>query len=267
LRYGHPGFAVYEIDGRLWVFASGSEALQDFLESGEPAKRITRVGVGPDGKTVISDEGSTIDAYLASTRYAASGYQVEMKDGRLWVFAHGSKALADYRKHGDPAKRVTRVGAGPDGRTVIGPDTETLDGYVTKTRYAASGYHVEMKDGRLWVFAHGSKAIADYRKHGEPAKRITRVGAGPDGKTVIGPDHETLDGYIAKARYGVSGFAVFLVDGRLWVFREGSADLAEYQRSGEPAKRITLVGAGPDGKTVIGPDRATVDAYVAAAPR
>ncbi|MCA9212793.1 MAG: hypothetical protein KDB27_07005 [Planctomycetales bacterium] len=60
------GFATFIEDGRLWVFLDNTEALKDFKESGEPAKCVTRVGEGPLGMTVKSDDASTIDLYLAA---------------------------------------------------------------------------------------------------------------------------------------------------------------------------------------------------------
>jgi hypothetical protein len=62
--YALPGFAVYELDGRLWVFRQPSKSLVEFTSKGEPAKRVSVVGEGPDGKTVMSYDRATIDAYL-----------------------------------------------------------------------------------------------------------------------------------------------------------------------------------------------------------
>jgi len=128
--------------------------------------------------------------------------------------------------------------------------------------YGRPGYAVYEREGRLWVFRAGSASLEQYHTKGEPAKRVTLVGAGPDRRTIVGPDRETIDAYLASWKYGREGYEVFLVDGRLWVFRAGSAALEEYQTEGEPAKRVTLVGAGPDRRTIVGPDRETLDAYL-----
>ena len=66
--YQRPGFKVFEEDGRLWVFREGSEALKTYEEKGEPAKSVTRIGVGPERKTVRSSDTETIDAYLRAVR-------------------------------------------------------------------------------------------------------------------------------------------------------------------------------------------------------
>jgi uncharacterized protein (TIGR03000 family) len=60
------------------------------------------------------------------------------------------------------------------------------------------------------------------------------------------------------------GFVTFVKDGRLWVFRVGSQALADYKKDGEPAKQVTLVGEGPEGMTLKGPDAETLDAYLKA---
>ena len=195
--YGRDGFEVIEDDGRLWVFEQGSDAFAAFVDTGEPAKRVTRIGVGPDGKTVMSSDGAVIDAYVAATRYALPGYFVRMDDGRLWVFEEGGEALAAFLEKGEPAKRVTLVGQGPDGKTLLGDDEGVLGRYAAKARYGRPGFEVFLEDGRLWVFASGSKGLDDYLASGEPAKSVTRVGAGPDGKTVKSDDDATLEAYLS----------------------------------------------------------------------
>lgn len=61
-----PGFHTEVVDGRLWVFREDDPALQQFLDTGEPAKSVTRIGGGPDGMTIRSSDVETIDAYLAA---------------------------------------------------------------------------------------------------------------------------------------------------------------------------------------------------------
>jgi hypothetical protein len=53
-------------------------------------------------------------------------------------------------------------------------------------------------------------------------------------------------------------------DGRLWVFRKGSDGLAAFLKEGPPAERVTLIGRGPEGKTLYGADMATLQAYAGA---
>lgn len=62
--YDKPGFETFEVDGRVWVFKTGSESLKEFQEHGEPAKQITLIGKGPEGKTLKSDDMKTAEEYL-----------------------------------------------------------------------------------------------------------------------------------------------------------------------------------------------------------
>ena len=263
-QYDEPGFSVYEADGRLWVFRDGSKALGEYLSVGEPAKSVTRIGTGPKGMSLRSDETDVLDAYEAAWQFGKGRYAIYSEDGRLWIFEDGSQALADFRRVGEPAKRVTRIGEGPSGETLIAPDTEILDAFVAEVKYGREGFTVVPADGRLWVFADGSEHFETFRTKGEPAKRVTWIGAGPGGVTLMGAEREVLAAYATPERYGAKGFEVIWEDGRLWIFRSGSADFAEFNRVGEPAKRVTLVGAGPDGRTVMAPDRETVSDYLEA---
>lgn len=125
-------------------------------------------------------------------------------------------------------------------------------------------------DGRLWVFRRGHPALTEFERQGEIPGRVVRVGAGPNGMTVIAPDRDTIDDYLAtdpvhvpEAVYARPGFTVFYVDGRLWVFRADSEPLASYRQFGEPVECVVWLGAGPAGLTVRAPDRETLDAYLA----
>lgn len=244
------GFVTRVEDGRLWVFRTGSAELGDYLKHGELAKHVVQPGVGPAGMTMKAPDAETIRDYLV----AKAGYVAKFDDGRLWVFRAGSKELADFEKHGELAKHVVRPGAGPNGMTIKAPDAETLDAYV----YTKPNFVALVEDGRLWVFRRGSKELADFRKHGELAKHVVRPGAGPGGMTIKAPDNETIAAY-SVAR---EGFRTILEDGRVWVFRAGSKDLADFQKHGEVAKHVVRPGAGPDGMTLKAPDAETIEAYM-----
>ena len=62
--------------------------------------------------------------------------------------------------------------------------------------------------------------------------------------------------------YDKAGFVTKLVDKRLWVFRAGSPELAEFEKTGDLGKQAMLIGAGLNGITLKGPDRDTIDAYL-----
>lgn len=60
------------------------------------------------------------------------------------------------------------------------------------------------------------------------------------------------------------GFQTFERDGRLWVFRDGSEDLAAFLEHGEPAKSVTSIGTGPGGMSMRSGDLETIKDYLAA---
>lgn len=126
--------------------------------------------------------------------------------------------------------------------------------------YAKPGFYVALEDGRLWVLREGSEELAQLLEHGEPAKQVVRPAAGPGGITLKSVDAETLTEYLLTR----PGFWVKLEDGRLWVFREGSEELAQFLEHGEPAKQVVRPAAGPDGITLKALDAEVLDAYMAA---
>jgi len=137
---------------------------------------------------------ATAAAPAAATKsYDKPGFVTDVVDGRLWIFRSDSDALATYRSTGEPAKHVIKPGAGPNGMTVKAPDVETIQEYMV----VAPGFATFVVDGRLWVFAEGDEAIAEFLQVGEPAKHVIRVGAGPMRMTVKSSDNATIDAYLA----------------------------------------------------------------------
>jgi len=66
------------------------------------------------------------------------------------------------------------------------------------------------------------------------------------------------------SRYQRAGFVVKMEDGRLWVFRAGSKELAEFEQKGEPVRQVIRPLAGPGGITLKAVDSETLDEYLAA---
>ncbi len=66
----------------------------------------------------------------------------------------------------------------------------------------------------------------------------------------------------STASFDRPGFFTKVEGGRLWVFREGSKELAEFKAKGEPAQQVTRIGAGPNGMSIKAPDSATIDSYL-----
>ncbi len=260
------GFNVYEGEGgRLWVFRSGSEGLASFLTKGEPAKRVTQIGTGPGGRTLMGSDSEDLRDYAHTMKYRMDGYAVIATEGRLWVFEQGSKDHQTYMTKGEPAKRVTLVGEGPDGVTLMGSNADVMRAYAASAKFTLPGYAVYgAEEGRLWVFHKGSKHHETFLTKGEPAKRVTLVAEGPEGRTLLGSDTAVMKDFADSWRYAAPGFAVIAEDGRLWVFRLGGAHYASFKAKGEPAKRVTLVGSGPAGKTLMGAERATLEDYIRA---
>lgn len=207
-------------------------------------------------KTVESAASAAMaHAGKVGTQWDKPGYVTLEEDGRLWVFEKGSEDLAKFLEEGEPAKIVVLPAAGPDRMTLKGTDRGTMMEYAL-TR---PGYKVFMEDGRLWVFEEGSEDLARFQEHGEPAKIVVLPAAGPRGLTLKGTDRDTMMEYaLAKP-----GYNVFLEDGRLWVFLEGSRALKDFHEHGEPAKIVVRPGAGPRGMTLKSVDGAILDAYMA----
>ncbi len=127
-------------------------------------------------------------------------------------------------------------------------------------RYAKPGFVVMEEDGRLWVFREGTEDLAQFREAGEPARQVVRPKAAPDGVTIKSTDSATIDEYLTT----LPGFYTQMEDGRLWVFRAGSAELEEFRQTGEPAKQVVRPLAGPFGLTIKAVETAVIDEYLAA---
>ncbi len=89
------------------------------------------------GLAACADEGkrpasapSQASAVEGGSRYDKPGFWTREQDGRLWVFRAGSRELQAFQKSGEPARQVTRIGAGPGGMTVKSSDATVIDAYV-----------------------------------------------------------------------------------------------------------------------------------------
>lgn len=67
----------------------------------------------------------------------------------------------------------------------------------------------------------------------------------------------------AVKSYDKPGFVTAIVKGRLWVFADGSKELAAFRETGKtPAVHVVRPLAGPDRMTLLSPDTAILDAYL-----
>lgn len=217
------------------------------------AVAMSTVGCAP--RANLGTEDATVTEVRSKSRdpFHKEGFVTSLDDGRLWIFHANSEELEDFESTGHLEKHVTYIGAGPGGRTVKGPGRDVVLDYLARK----PGFVTVLDDGRIWVFREGSEELEAYRDGGAPEKHVTRIGAGPLGATLKAPDTSTLDEYAAWK----PGFTVRVADGRLWVFRRGSAAVEELDGGAAPEKHVTRVGAGPDRMTVKALDRETIDAY------
>jgi phosphate transport system substrate-binding protein len=137
------------------------------------------------------------------------------------------------------------------------PGTVSRRPTAPKTLVARDGFALREDAGRWWVFRTGSKPLNAFDREGPPEQHVTRLHAASFGVTLKAPDLATLEEYLATE----PGFVCKYETGRLWIFRAGSKDLAEYQKNGELAKHVTRPRAGPRGLSLKSPDADTLDAY------
>lgn len=71
---------------------------------------------------------------------------------------------------------------------------------------------------------------------------------------------------LSLASFEKPGFAVFIANGDVWVFRPGSEGMVQFLALGSPHRAVSWAGAGPDGVTLRSDSAGTLSAYVAARP-
>ena len=117
-------------------------------------------------------------------------YEVH-KDGRIYVF-YDRALYNEFRQMGHTAFSINRIGAGPNGETLIFgltdkdkkkasvPSIELIDGQLKPDMF----YGEAVLDGRIYVF-DSIEEMSAVRAHHEAAYRLTDIGAGPMGETVV----------------------------------------------------------------------------------
>lgn len=120
-------YQVYK-EGRIYVF-DDLDTYLDFMELGETPFRLTRIGVGPEGETVVfglqkkdkslSSGIGGVDLYDGKAEGAKVGFYGEVvKEGRIYVFSEWSD-LKSFLSVGEAPYRFTEIGAGPKGETIV----------------------------------------------------------------------------------------------------------------------------------------------------
>ena len=257
IQYSRPGFLAVGVDGRIWVFRSGSEALANYLNMQKvPGDGAAAIGVLD--KTVKAPDSATVDAYLAEYLYSRPGFQAVAKDGRIWVFRSGSEELAKFNE----TQKVPGDGAAAIGvldKTVKAPDSATIDAYLAEHLYSRPGFQAVAKDGRIWVFHSGSEELAKFHE----TQKVPGDGAAAIGvlaKTLKSPDSITIEDYLA-VYWDRPGFDATEVEGRVWVFRSGSEELHKFRQTSKvPGDGAAAIGVID--RTLKAPDNQTIADYL-----
>ncbi len=118
---------LIEHEGRLYVFDDVA-VYQSFMQHGETAFRLVRIGAGPGGATLVfglrdEDKAKTsgiasVDMYEGRLAGAETFYAEVLHDGRFYVFSEWNDLVA-FQQTRSSDLRYTEIGAGPDGRTVV----------------------------------------------------------------------------------------------------------------------------------------------------
>lgn len=114
-------------EGRIHVF-DDAKAFHSFLKEGETPYRLTRIGAGPNGETVVfglTDKDKEkqsgiagVDMYDGKLGGADNFYGEIVKHGRYYVFGNW-KDMQQVIKTGEPVFMFTDIGTGPAGATVV----------------------------------------------------------------------------------------------------------------------------------------------------
>ncbi len=115
-------------------------------------------------------------------------------NGRIYPIADVKNYLG-FLEHGELIYTRTRIGAGPEGETIVfGIEKNEADDlgkparaerfYDGKHEPAGPFYGEVMKDGRFYVFG-AWKDFKDFLEHKEVTYTYTEIGTGPKGETVI----------------------------------------------------------------------------------
>lgn len=126
----HNNQDLYEVmhEGRHYVFDDYA-VYQEFLKVGETSYRKVFIGEGPKGQTLVfglrSEDKKKLTGLAGVDMFqgklaAAQDFYGEMRrdDGRLYVF-NTLQDMQDVRNVGEAAYRLTQIGTGPQGQTVV----------------------------------------------------------------------------------------------------------------------------------------------------
>lgn len=152
------------------------------------------------------------------------------------------------------ALAATALIAGCSGNSVKEPQAE-----AAAPTAATDDYYEVHHEGRIYVF-DDADAYREFLSLDETPFRKVRIGAGPQGETVVFgltnaekkmregiPSVDLFDGKLEPAQ---PFYGEIQKDGRIYVFSEWK-DMVSTRSTGEAALRYTDIGGGPGGKTVV----------------
>lgn len=120
---------IYEVheDGRIYAFYDRA-LYREFLAVGETPFRLTRIGTGPNGETMVygvtgkdKNKGANTPAvklYEGQIKPADDFYAEMVRHGRIYVFS-SFEDMTPVRELGHPNFFYSEIGSGPGGETVM----------------------------------------------------------------------------------------------------------------------------------------------------
>jgi hypothetical protein len=120
---------IFEVhhEGRIHVFYD-RKLYRDFIALGETPFRLTRIGAGPHGETMVfgltkhdkkhPNQVALINVFDGKAPTPEKIYGEMRRDGRIYVF-NNFEDMTGVRQAGHPNLFYTEIGAGPKGETVV----------------------------------------------------------------------------------------------------------------------------------------------------
>jgi len=152
--------------------------------------------VGCSGHMTKSDVATVteIEVSTAKPAYNVNDYYQVYQDGRIYAF-DDFKVYQEFMQLGETTFRFTRIGAGPEGETVVfglrkvdkkkPQESGVLNLYDGKVEGIEKGFYGEVvKDGRTYIFSQWHD-LKSFLKVGEATFRYTDIGAGASGETLV----------------------------------------------------------------------------------